>query len=122
MIFIFSTLLFNLEKESTRTFQNPLFIYFKPLSPPKSLSPDFRFGCLSVKTFYWAIMDAFEGVSITFSHPSLRLVNISPRKIIFQHCRLIIGPANWYSDAAFTFLSQFSSKNKTWFSAHKSTG
>jgi len=32
------------------------------LSPPKSLSPDFRFGCLSVKTFYWAIMDAFEGI------------------------------------------------------------
>jgi len=30
------------------------------LCPPKSLSPDFRFGSLSVRKFYWAMMDAFE--------------------------------------------------------------
>jgi cryptochrome len=33
------------------------------LNPPKSLSPDLKFGCLSVKRFYWAIMDAFQQVS-----------------------------------------------------------
>jgi len=32
------------------------------LCPPKSLSPDLKFGCLSVKTFYWAVQDAFDGV------------------------------------------------------------
>ena len=32
------------------------------LNPPKSLSPDLKFGCVSVKTFYWAITDAFDAV------------------------------------------------------------
>ena len=31
-------------------------------SPTKSLSPDLKFGCLSVKKFYWEVMDAFEEV------------------------------------------------------------
>ena len=32
------------------------------LKPPKSLSPDLKFGCISVKRFYWAIVDAFVQV------------------------------------------------------------
>ena len=36
------------------------------LCNPKSLSPDLKFGCLSIKTFYWAIQDAFDGVSCMF--------------------------------------------------------
>ena len=32
------------------------------LSPPKSLSPDLKFGCLSVRRFYWEAMDAWEEV------------------------------------------------------------
>lgn len=32
------------------------------LLPPKSLSPDFKFGCLSVRKFYWAVMDAWDDV------------------------------------------------------------
>ena len=31
-------------------------------NPPKSLSPDLRYGCLSVRKFYWAAMDAWEEV------------------------------------------------------------
>ena len=30
------------------------------LCPPKSLSPDLRFGALSVRKFYWGVMDAFK--------------------------------------------------------------
>jgi len=33
------------------------------LCPPKSLSPDLKFGCLSIKKFYWEIIDAFEEVT-----------------------------------------------------------
>ena len=29
------------------------------LNAPKSLSPDFKFGCISVRKFYWDIMDAW---------------------------------------------------------------
>jgi len=32
-------------------------------NPPKSLSPDLKFGCLSVRKFYWAAMDAWEEVN-----------------------------------------------------------
>ena len=39
------------------------------LSPPKSLSPDLKFGCLSVRRFYWEAMDAWEEVvRKRFSH------------------------------------------------------
>ena len=31
-------------------------------NPPKSLSPDLKFGCLSVRKFYWASMDAWHEV------------------------------------------------------------
>ena len=30
------------------------------LRPPKSLSPDLRFGSLSIRKFYWGLMDAFK--------------------------------------------------------------
>ena len=30
------------------------------LCPPKSLSPDLRFGAISVRRFYWGLMDAFK--------------------------------------------------------------
>ena len=30
------------------------------LNPPKSLSPDLKFGCISVKKFYWGVMDAWD--------------------------------------------------------------
>lgn len=30
------------------------------LCPPKSLSPDLRFGTLSVRKFYWGVMDAYK--------------------------------------------------------------
>jgi len=33
------------------------------LNPPKSLSPDLKFGCLSVRKFYWAVMDAWNEVN-----------------------------------------------------------
>jgi len=33
------------------------------LNPPKSLSPDLKFGCLSVKTFYWAVQDSWNEVN-----------------------------------------------------------
>ena len=32
------------------------------LNPPKSLSPDLKFGCISVKRFYWDVMDAWNEV------------------------------------------------------------
>ncbi|CAB4060431.1 CRY [Lepeophtheirus salmonis] len=44
------------------------------LCPPKSLSPDLRFGCLSVRKFYWGIIDAnweFQkavGLNIEINH------------------------------------------------------
>ena len=34
------------------------------LNPPKSLSPDLKFGCISVKLFYWSTIDAFDQVPI----------------------------------------------------------
>ena len=33
-------------------------------NPPKSLSPDLKFGCLSVRKFYWASMDAWQEVRL----------------------------------------------------------
>ena len=33
------------------------------LNPPKSLSPDLKFGCISVKRFYWAVIDAWNEVN-----------------------------------------------------------
>jgi len=33
------------------------------LNPPKSLSPDLKFGCISVRKFYWAVMDAWDEVN-----------------------------------------------------------
>ena len=30
------------------------------LCPPKSLSPDIKFGTISVRTFYWAVIDSYE--------------------------------------------------------------
>ena len=33
------------------------------LNPPKSLSPDLKFGCISVRKFYWAVMDAWNEVN-----------------------------------------------------------
>jgi len=33
------------------------------LMPPKSLSPDLKFGCLSVKKFYWAVQDAWTDIN-----------------------------------------------------------
>lgn len=33
------------------------------LMPPKSLSPDLKFGCLSVKRFYWAVQDTWNEVN-----------------------------------------------------------
>jgi len=33
------------------------------LNPPKSLSPDLKFGCISVKKFYWGVMDAWDEVN-----------------------------------------------------------
>ena len=33
------------------------------LTPPKALSPDLKFGSLSVRHFYWSILDAFNEVS-----------------------------------------------------------
>ena len=32
------------------------------LCPPKSLSPDLRFGTLSVRKFYWSVMDTYNAV------------------------------------------------------------
>lgn len=34
------------------------------LSPPLSLSAHLRFGCLSVRKFYWSIHDKFEEVTV----------------------------------------------------------
>lgn len=34
------------------------------LSPPLSLSAHLRFGCLSVRKFYWSIHDKFEEVPV----------------------------------------------------------
>ena len=33
------------------------------LQSPKSLSPDFKFGCISVRRFYWNVMDAWNEVN-----------------------------------------------------------
>ena len=32
------------------------------LNPPKSLSPDLKFGTISVRKFYWAVMDAWNDI------------------------------------------------------------
>jgi len=45
------------------------------LKPPKSLSPDLKFGCISVKMFYWAIMDAFQQVHEGNPAPSYAIVS-----------------------------------------------
>ena len=36
------------------------------LNPPKSLSPDLKFGCISVRRFYWEAMQAWEEVCRIF--------------------------------------------------------
>lgn len=33
------------------------------LCPPKSLSPDLKFGCLSVTKFYWSVMDTYAKIN-----------------------------------------------------------
>ena len=38
------------------------------LNTPKSLSPYLRFGCLSVRKFYWALNDTYEKVNEIFVH------------------------------------------------------
>jgi len=52
------------EKES---FQNRSFLPNRRepdiLNAPKSLSPDLKFGCISVRKFYWAVMDAWGEVN-----------------------------------------------------------
>eukprot|EP00088_Acartia_fossae_P070001 TRINITY_DN925_c0_g1_i7.p1 TRINITY_DN925_c0_g1~~TRINITY_DN925_c0_g1_i7.p1 ORF type:complete len:539 (+),score=169.43 TRINITY_DN925_c0_g1_i7:322-1938(+) len=45
------------------------------LKPPKSLSPDLKFGCISVKKFYWAIVDAFVQVHEGNPAPSYTIVS-----------------------------------------------
>jgi len=45
-------------------------IYF----PTKSLSPDLKFGCISVRMFYWSIMDTFSDVHDGQRNPSVALV------------------------------------------------
>jgi len=45
------------------------------LKPPKSLSPDLKFGCISVKMFYWAIMDAFTEIHEGNPEPSYTIVS-----------------------------------------------
>eukprot|EP00095_Tigriopus_kingsejongensis_P002738 maker-scaffold1095_size63103-snap-gene-0.8 protein:Tk02738 transcript:maker-scaffold1095_size63103-snap-gene-0.8-mRNA-1 annotation:"cryptochrome precursor" len=39
------------------------------LCPPKSLSPDLRFGSLSVRKFYWGILDAFKATQKKSNKP-----------------------------------------------------
>jgi cryptochrome len=39
------------------------------LCPPKSLSPDLRFGSLSIRKFYWGVMDAFKASQKGTSKP-----------------------------------------------------
>ena len=45
-------------------------------NPPKSLSPDLRYGCLSVRKFYWAAMDAWEEV-----------IEVLIRRIMLRRCQ-----------------------------------
>jgi len=45
------------------------------LSPPKSLSPDLKFGCLSVRKFYWAVMDAWNEVNTELPSGSYTIVS-----------------------------------------------
>jgi len=45
------------------------------LKPPKSLSPDLKFGCISVKRFYWAITDSFVQVHEGNPAPSYAIVS-----------------------------------------------
>ena len=48
-------------------------------NPPKSLSPDLRYGCLSVRKFYWAAMDAWEEV-----------IEVLIRRIMLRRCQKYI--------------------------------
>ena len=48
-------------------------------NPPKSLSPDLRYGCLSVRKFYWAAMDAWEEV-----------IEVFIRRIMLRRCQKYI--------------------------------
>jgi len=34
------------------------------LCPPKSLSPDLKFGCISVAKFYWSVMDTYTKINL----------------------------------------------------------
>jgi len=34
------------------------------LCPPKSLSPDLKFGCISVSKFYWSVMDTYTKINL----------------------------------------------------------
>jgi len=45
-------------------------IYF----PTKSLSPDLKFGCISVRLFYWSVMETFRDVHDGTRNPSDALV------------------------------------------------
>jgi len=44
------------------------------LCPTKSLSPDLKFGCISVRLFYWSIMDLFVDIHKGSITPSYKIV------------------------------------------------
>ena len=45
------------------------------LNPPKSLSPDLKFGCISVRKFYWAVMDTWDEVTEDDPPPNYTIVS-----------------------------------------------
>eukprot|EP00092_Neocalanus_flemingeri_P026117 GFUD01028305.1.p1 GENE.GFUD01028305.1~~GFUD01028305.1.p1 ORF type:complete len:538 (+),score=140.55 GFUD01028305.1:90-1703(+) len=45
------------------------------VNPPKSLSPDIKFGCISVKKFYWAVLDAWDEVNDDHPPGSYKIVS-----------------------------------------------
>jgi len=59
------------------------------LCPPKSLSPDIKFGTISVRTFYWAVMDSYEkskeasAESATVKAPPIVVIQLYWREFFF---------------------------------------
>jgi len=45
------------------------------LYPTKSLSPDLKFGCISVRRFYWSLMDQFADIHKGTIKPSYKIVS-----------------------------------------------
>lgn len=53
--------------------------------PPLTLSPHLRFGCISVRYFYWAIHDIFREVGYIFSYGAMNSASVDATQAVCAH-------------------------------------